>query len=485
MEPDRAKLLELIDRLITVRREGLETLERIRDVLANGSAEAIQGVLSSALDFLPDDESGMSHEESTPPSSPPAPPPPGSPSALPVADGITNVSADTRVDPESSRETSLLVLVGPRGAIGFPWSRVAQVCLEEEIEDRPLVRHSLLALGGGNGSFPWAEEEAGGSLAGFFVGSSVGEEAEEPFAVIWRSDRGEEAITCAEIRGIVPVSAAAGVGIDEVVDPSGSSDQDPKIVPVLEFLACQSRRVVTLDASPIQASDPEDRSPANGIEPTDAAEHAELATTSESVEPADVATPTEAVELADVAAPAEAVELADAATPADAAEPVDDSAPADAAAPADDSAPADAAVPADTAVAAATAQTSVPNALALIAVNYLPARIMLARSLRTRGWRPLEEADPSRVDEHADRHPRLVFLELSKRTGELPESFTAEEGGSTPFLIGVASRLRIGEIAESGPLATAPRLLFPFTDADLDDVLGPLRPAGCDSAPKI
>ncbi len=106
--------------------------------------------------------------------------------------------------------------------------------------------------------------------------------------------------------------------------------------------------------------------------------------------------------------------------------------------------------------------------VALLAVRYLPARVALARALRGHGWQVVEEPDPTDARRRtAVLRPGLICVELSD-SGDSRGAGTeeiAELGASGCPLYVVASRHRVDDGRIS---ADVPRLLHPFTEAELD-----------------
>lgn len=107
-------------------------------------------------------------------------------------------------------------------------------------------------------------------------------------------------------------------------------------------------------------------------------------------------------------------------------------------------------------------------AVALLAVRYLPARVALARALRAHGWQVVEEPDPAELRHRTTAlRPGLICVELPD-PGEFPGTGTEQIGllrtaGCPVYAVASRHRVDDGRIP-----AEIPRLLHPFTEAELD-----------------
>lgn len=464
---------------------------------------------------------------------------------------------------------SALLLVGTETEwLGFPWERVARICLSDEGEVRGIRAVSLRALRSageqgresgsgseisgapglasaesGSSAEPSADSAAGsrfvaGSASDAAPQSDVGSPSTagsppdtgspsdarsesagaEPFYLRWETRMGGAWLRCARLGPVVPSAGAAEPEIDAVVVPPRESPSDPvEILAVSEFLARSpgaSDRTspptgsVTVPDEPVVDSGrghsmrsvwkwTPDPVPARTLEPAGELERedegAAIPEPASGGGPSGKKTPggsdgpsREAAAAAPVspgrspdepsrmpprepggsapegASPSFNVVLGRQRRPSRTAEP-----PTEPGSGSAQPSP----VPGPDEPPAETHPSPSPNR-ALVAVNYLPARVAIRRFLEKAGWTVAEEPDLAEIPRHLEGElPAVAFIELSGRLSVSSLERIGRPDLTEVLLVGVTSRLRPPTLRSWGPLREVPRLLHPFTEADVAQLL--------------
>ncbi len=112
----------------------------------------------------------------------------------------------------------------------------------------------------------------------------------------------------------------------------------------------------------------------------------------------------------------------------------------------------------------------------LVAIRYLPARVSIARALRSRGWFLRETADLAEVPPWLRKvRYQAAFIELLDE--EMPDLIPALQAAASRGcrIIAVGSRLRGYAGVPLQDLGDIPRLLYPFQESEVERILDSLR----------
>jgi hypothetical protein len=364
---------------------------------------------------------------------------PASPHGIPAAaTGHRAPSGERAADPD------LLLLRSGELSAGFPWQKVAGIELSEEAEAGAPAISMHAILEGGNGR-------------------SV---ADEPYRINWKSQDGAGALTCEFLAGVVPASSAASRGVELVLEPVETSPEAAcRVITLLDYLTGEPERA------------PEEPAPefaANAPEPA-----------AEAVEAVQVeAVQVEAVQV-EAEAPTARVELLPPSITMPAATPpvVPPSVPpyvptlvASAAPPALPAMPDMASYPAAAVITPRIGPDEFPRGPALVAVRYLPARVAIARVLRSLGFFAAEAPDNQELPTLLSRGSySVVFAEPPDPVDPSWQEALKRAHESGIAVAVVTSRLRARARDPLRLLQDAPRLYHPFREGEIERTLGTLR----------
>ncbi len=372
----------------------------------------------------------------------------------------------TATNAPGGSEPPLLLLGDGETWVGTPWESIREVGLAEPA---------------GAGASRW-------SLSDLVAGARRA--PSEPYRVSW----GEAELTCAQIGGILGVSAAAERGVEAVLCPDPGGAGRPRLVSLIDFL----REARTRVPEPLEVPAPEvhkPEAPAQEPEALPTPEPQALPTP----EPEALPTEPEASPMPEFVAPPE---------PFVAPEPVVAPEPAVVEVPVPEQSlplhdlpelpgpvhemdefpelsdlPELSVTTPDRPVAVAPGPALRRDAFiahsALLAIRYLPARVAIGRVLRARGWTVAESVDFREIPLHLHRRRfTIVFAEVPHPAPLSSMTALREAAASGSALVGVGSRLRGGGADPLRALGEVPRLLYPFLENDLDKVLLSARTSG-------
>ncbi len=109
---------------------------------------------------------------------------------------------------------------------------------------------------------------------------------------------------------------------------------------------------------------------------------------------------------------------------------------------------------------------------ALLAVRYLPARVLVHRLLRSRGWLVVEALDPGDIESKLARgRYEAIFADVPEEHTNriLPALHRAHSEGS--LIVEVCLRLRRAGFRSLKLLGEVPQLFYPFHDVEMDRIL--------------